>query len=53
MAADPDLVVEVAGTDFCGAVVACEAGTVTLEDRFGKRRVFPWSRAASCWTAPW
>ncbi|MCX5198148.1 DUF3097 domain-containing protein [Streptomyces sp. NBC_00249] len=39
--ADPDLVVEVAGTDFCGAVVACEAGTVTLEDRFGKRRVFP------------
>ncbi|MBT2467505.1 DUF3097 domain-containing protein [Streptomyces sp. ISL-66] len=39
--ADPDLVVEVAGTDFCGAVVGCEAGTVTLEDRFGKRRVFP------------
>ncbi|MEU9803159.1 DUF3097 domain-containing protein [Streptomyces sp. NPDC051000] len=39
--ADPDLVVEVAGTDFCGAVVSCEAGTVTLEDRFGKRRVFP------------
>ncbi|MFF5444705.1 DUF3097 domain-containing protein [Streptomyces sp. NPDC012888] len=39
--ADPELVVEVAGTDFCGAVVACEAGTVTLEDRFGKRRVFP------------
>ncbi|MFJ4780635.1 DUF3097 domain-containing protein [Streptomyces sp. NPDC088762] len=39
--AEPDLVVEVAGMDFCGAVVACEAGTVTLEDRFGKRRVFP------------
>ncbi|MFD3540952.1 DUF3097 domain-containing protein [Streptomyces sp. NPDC058662] len=39
--AEPDLVVEVAGTDFCGAVVACEAGTVTLEDRFGRRRVFP------------
>ncbi|WP_371615829.1 DUF3097 domain-containing protein [Streptomyces sp. NBC_00454] len=39
--ADPGLVVEVAGIDFCGAVVACEAGTVTLEDRFGKRRVFP------------
>ncbi|MFD9307720.1 DUF3097 domain-containing protein [Streptomyces sp. NPDC060048] len=39
--ADPDLVVEVAGADFCGAVVGCEAGTVTLEDRFGKRRVFP------------
>ncbi|OEJ31948.1 DUF3097 domain-containing protein [Streptomyces subrutilus] len=41
VAAEPDLVVEVAGGDFCGAVVACEAGTVTLEDRFGKRRVFP------------
>ncbi|MFD7261827.1 DUF3097 domain-containing protein [Streptomyces sp. NPDC059874] len=41
VAAEPDLVVEVAGTDFCGAVVSCEAGTVTLEDRFGKRRVFP------------
>ncbi|WCD86356.1 hypothetical protein KPP03845_102702 [Streptomyces xanthophaeus] len=41
VAAETDLVVEVAGTDFCGAVVACEAGTVTLEDRFGKRRVFP------------
>ncbi|MER5930649.1 DUF3097 domain-containing protein [Streptomyces sp. NPDC002054] len=41
VAAEPDLVVEVAGTEFCGAVVACEAGTVTLEDRFGKRRVFP------------
>ncbi|WP_424213827.1 DUF3097 domain-containing protein [Streptomyces sp. BI20] len=39
--ADPDLVVEVAGVDFCGAVVGCEAGTVTLEDRFGRRRVFP------------
>ncbi|WP_329018622.1 DUF3097 domain-containing protein [Streptomyces sp. NBC_00690] len=38
---DPDLVVEEAGTGFCGAVVGCEAGTVTLEDRFGKRRVFP------------
>ncbi|WP_329385734.1 DUF3097 domain-containing protein [Streptomyces sp. NBC_01351] len=41
VAAEPDLVVEVAGTDFCGAVVSCEAGTVMLEDRFGKRRVFP------------
>ena len=26
---------------FCGAVVAVEPGSVTLEDRFGKRRVFP------------
>ncbi|MFE0425074.1 DUF3097 domain-containing protein, partial [Streptomyces sp. NPDC058953] len=38
---DPDLVVEEVATGFCGAVVACEAGTVTLEDRFGKHRVFP------------
>ncbi|MER5770092.1 DUF3097 domain-containing protein [Streptomyces sp. NPDC001985] len=39
--ADPDLVVEEVTTGFCGAVVGCEAGTVTLEDRFGKHRVFP------------
>src|SRR6202008_1051479 len=26
---------------FCGAVVALESGAVTLEDRHGKRRVFP------------
>ena len=43
--AEPDLVVEDAATGFCGAVVRWEktAGglTVTLEDRFGKHRVFP------------
>ncbi|MFE3407348.1 DUF3097 domain-containing protein [Streptomyces mirabilis] len=39
--AEPGLVVEEPGTGFCGAVIRCEAGTVTLEDRFGKRRVFP------------
>lgn len=43
--ADRDLVVEEAATGFCGAVVRCEKTaegfTVTLEDRFGKRRVFP------------
>ncbi|MFP3991284.1 DUF3097 domain-containing protein [Streptomyces sp. E11-3] len=39
--ADRDLVVEEATTGFCGAVIRCEAGTVTLEDRFGKHRVFP------------
>ncbi|BFO21387.1 hypothetical protein SHKM778_77750 [Streptomyces sp. KM77-8] len=33
--------VEEPGTGFCGAVIRCEAGTVTLEDRFGKHRVFP------------
>ncbi|MFF6830585.1 DUF3097 domain-containing protein [Streptomyces sp. NPDC012438] len=39
--ADRDLVVEEVATGFCGAVIRCEAGTVTLEDRFGKHRVFP------------
>ncbi|MEU4199302.1 DUF3097 domain-containing protein [Streptomyces sp. NPDC045470] len=43
--AEPDLVVEEAVTGFCGAVVRCEktaeGPTVTLEDRFGKHRVFP------------
>jgi hypothetical protein len=47
--AEPGLVVETADEGFCGAVVAVgravDAGekrdTVTLEDRHGKRRVFP------------
>ncbi|MFD3729208.1 DUF3097 domain-containing protein [Streptomyces sp. NPDC058671] len=39
--AERDLVVEEVTTGFCGAVIRCEAGTVTLEDRFGKHRVFP------------
>ncbi|MFI1655312.1 DUF3097 domain-containing protein [Streptomyces sp. NPDC020472] len=39
--AEHDLVVEEVATGFCGAVIRCEAGTVTLEDRFGKHRVFP------------
>ncbi|MFD6416320.1 DUF3097 domain-containing protein [Streptomyces sp. NPDC060194] len=39
--AERDLVVEEVATGFCGAVIGCEAGTVTLEDRFGKHRVFP------------
>ncbi|WUH93570.1 DUF3097 domain-containing protein [Streptomyces sp. NBC_00433] len=45
VAAEADLVVEEAATGFCGAVVRCEKTaeglTVTLEDRFGKHRVFP------------
>lgn len=36
-----DLVVELASTGFCGAVVAVDKQHVTLEDRFGGRRVFP------------
>jgi hypothetical protein len=49
VAAEPDLVVETVDGAFCGAVVevgrAVESGekrdTVTLEDRHGRRRVFP------------
>jgi hypothetical protein len=45
VAAEADLVVEEAETGFCGAVVrvekTAEGLTVTLEDRFGKLRVFP------------
>ncbi|HVX47704.1 MAG TPA: DUF3097 domain-containing protein [Mycobacteriales bacterium] len=43
--AEPDLVVEDAASGFCGAVVACAKGTVTLEDRHGRRRVFPMTAA--------
>jgi hypothetical protein len=39
--AEPGLVVEDFEGRFCGAVVALEPGAVTLEDRHGKRRVFP------------
>jgi Protein of unknown function (DUF3097) len=39
--AEPDLVVEDADEGFCGAVVGFEHGAVVLEDRFGKRRLFP------------
>ncbi|SDG18262.1 Protein of unknown function [Sinosporangium album] len=41
VAADPGLVVEDADGGFCGAVVACDKEAVTLEDRFGRRRLFP------------
>ena len=39
------LVVEDAAGQFCGAVVGCEKDAVTLEDRHGRRRVFPLSPA--------
>ncbi len=44
--AELDLVVEDAEGGFCGAVVACDKQGVTLEDRFGRRRVFPLEPAA-------
>jgi hypothetical protein len=39
--AEPGLVIEDFEGRFCGAVVAVEPGSVTLEDRHGKRRLFP------------
>jgi hypothetical protein len=39
--AERGLVVEDAAAEFCGAVVFCEKDAVTLEDRHGRRRVFP------------
>lgn len=44
--AEPDLVVEEAGSGFCGAVISCVKDVVTLEDRFGNQRVFPLGPAA-------
>jgi DUF3097, C-terminal domain/DUF3097, N-terminal domain len=46
IAAERGLVVEEADGGFCGAVVDCEKHVVTLQDRFGKQRVFPLSRGA-------
>ena len=43
IAAEGGLVVEDGSGDFCGAVVSCEKDAVTLEDRHGRRRVFPLS----------
>lgn len=39
--AGPDVVAEDSDTGFTGLVVACTNSQVTLEDRHGKRRVFP------------
>jgi hypothetical protein len=39
--AERGLVVEDCAAEFCGAVVLCEKDAVTLEDRHGRRRVFP------------
>ena len=44
--AEHGLVVEDSEGRFCGAVVGYEKGAVTLEDRHGKRRVFPLTPAA-------
>jgi len=39
--AERDLVVEVAADGYCGAVVGLQPGLVELEDRHGRRRLFP------------
>jgi hypothetical protein len=41
--AERGLVVEDSAGQFCGAVVACDKEAVTLEDRHGRRRLFPLS----------
>jgi len=41
--AEPGLVVEDSEGRFCGAVVRIDKDSVTLEDRHGKRRVFPYT----------
>jgi hypothetical protein len=41
VAAEPGLVVEDPASGFCGAVVEVSVREVTLEDRKGRRRVFP------------
>ena len=44
--AERGLVVEDSAGRFCGAVIGYEKGAVTLEDRHGRRRVFPLVPAA-------
>jgi hypothetical protein len=43
VAAEPGLVVEGGAGEFCGAVIGCDKDAVMLEDRLGKRRMFPLS----------
>jgi hypothetical protein len=43
VAAEHGLVVEDGAGEFCGAVISCDKDAVMLEDRFGKRRMFPLS----------
>src|SRR5579875_745879 len=43
--AELDLVVEDAASGFCGAVVAMDKATVSLQDRHGRTRLFRWTPA--------
>jgi hypothetical protein len=44
--AEIDLVVEDAESGFCGAIIEMDKASLTLEDRRGARRLFPWESAA-------
>jgi len=44
--AETDLVIEDTASGFCGAVVVIDRASVTLEDRHGRRRVFPYAEGA-------
>jgi hypothetical protein len=46
VAAEIEMVVEDAESGFCGAIVEMDRATLTLEDRHGRRRLFPWLPAA-------
>jgi hypothetical protein len=41
VAAERDLVIEVADDGYCGAVTRVQSGLVELEDRVGRKRLFP------------
>jgi hypothetical protein len=44
--AELEMVVEDAESGFCGAIIGMDKATMTLEDRHGRRRLFPWVAAA-------
>lgn len=44
--AELDMVVEDVDSGFCGAIVGFDKAAVTLEDRFGAKRLFPWAAAS-------
>jgi Protein of unknown function (DUF3097) len=44
--AELDMVVEAADSGFCGAIVAMDKASLTLEDRHGRRRLHSWESAA-------
>jgi hypothetical protein len=44
--AEVDMVVEDASSGFCGAIIAMDKASLTLEDRHGRRRLFPWETAS-------